>query len=151
MSSEELSKDFAIKNAFNKSSTETALKNYWLGPDNKPASFLLKLGCGRTVNMIELVNTHNGKLKDRSMKEFKVSLSMTEKGPWEEVVHRKLRDSRNHTDPLPVQVFSFNGRNAKFLKFDMLSFYGKGGGLQYFASHYSGIQKLLLFCLILKF
>ena len=113
---------------------EIFAKNYWLAPDRQDsAEFVLDLGCEKTVNLVELVNTHNGATyRDRSMKEFKVFLSDSSTGPWEEVVHQTLEDSRQQADPLPVQTFSFAPRTAKFVKFNQLSYYGLGGGLQYF-------------------
>ena len=118
--------------------------NYWLAPDKQNrAEFVLDLGCKMTVNLVELVNTHNGHCRDRSMKEFKVFLSDSSEGPWEEVVHQTLEDSRQQEDPLPVQTFSFSERTARFVKFNQISYYGLGGGLQYFtvaADHSSGIS-----------
>ena len=106
---------------------------FWLAPDRQDsAEFVLDLGCQETVNLVELVNTHNGGSRDRSMKEFKVFLSDSSEGPWEEVVHQTLEDSREQTDPLPVQKFSFPERAAQFVKFNQISYYGLGGGLQYF-------------------
>ena len=113
---------------------EIFAKNYWLAPNKQDsAEVVLDLGCKKTVNLVELVNTHNGKLRDRSMKEFKVFLSDSLEGPWEEVVHQTLEDSRQQADPLPVQTFPFTQRTAKFVKFNQISYYGNGGGLQYFA------------------
>ena len=108
--------------------------NYWKAPcGQNRAEFVLDLGCKMTVNLVELVNTHNGECRDRSMKEFKVFLSDSSVGPWEEVVHQTLEDSRQQADPLPVQTFPFSERTAKFVKFNQISYYGSGGGLQYFA------------------
>ena len=115
-------------------SVEIFTKNYWLAPDRQDnAEFVLDLGCEKTVNLVELVNTHNGATyRDRSMKEFKVFLSDSSEGPWEEVVHQTLVDSRQQADPLPVQIFPFSQRAARFIKFNQISYYGNGGGLQYF-------------------
>ena len=106
----------------------------WLAPSwQDSAEFVLSLGCEKTVNTVELVNTINGYRRDRSMKEFKVFLSSeSPDGPWEEVVHQTLEDSRQQPDPLPVQTFPFSERTAKFVKFNQISYYGMGGGLQYF-------------------
>ena len=113
---------------------EIFAKNFWLAPDKQDnAEFVLDLGCEKTVNQVQLVNTHNGKGRDRSMKEFKVFLSDSSEGPWEEVVHQTLEDSRQQADPLPVQTFSFSERTAQFVKFNQISYYGNGGGLQFFA------------------
>ena len=108
-------------------------ENHWLAPNGQDrAEFVLDLGCEKTVNLVVLVNTHHGKWRNRSMKEFKVFLSDSSTGPWEEVVHQTLEDSRQQTDPLPIQTFPFSQRTAKFVKFNQISYYGQGGGLQYF-------------------
>ena len=107
--------------------------NYWSASGQDRAEFVLDLGCKKTVNLVELVNTHNAHIRDRSMKEFKVFLSDSSEGPWEEVVHQTLEDSRQQDDPLPVQTFSFPERTARFVKFNQYSYYGASGGLQYFA------------------
>ena len=124
---------FSVEKLLTNSPKEIFAKNYWLGPDKKAGEFVLDLGCAKTVNMVELVNTHNGHVRDRSTKEFKVSISVNKEGPWTLVVHKTLQDSRQQSDPLPVQSFRFSDRTARFVKFNLISWYGKGGGLQYFA------------------
>ena len=124
---------WAVAKLLTNSPREIFAKNYWLAPDRKhSAEFVLDLGCKKTVNLVELVNTHNGNGRDRSMKEFKVFLSDSSQGPWEEVVHKTLKDSRQQSDPLPVQTFPFSEKTARFVKFKQISYYGYGGGLQYF-------------------
>ena len=76
---------------------------------------MLSLGCERTVNLVELVNTNNGWLRDRATKEFKVFISRSLNGPWQEVLHTTLVDSRRHPDPLPVQTFRFKKRTQRSL------------------------------------
>ena len=131
---------FSASKMLSRGRVEIHNQNYWLAPDRQAgAEFVLSLGCERTVNLVELVNTHNGDHRDRSMKEFKVFLSSdSSDGPWEEVVHQTLEDSRQQTDPLPLQTFPFTERTAKFVKLNQLSCYGYGGGLQYFSVKQSG-------------
>ena len=44
-----------------------------------------------------------------------------------------LEDTR-HQDPEPLQQLMFdNSAVVRFIKFELLEFYGNGGGLQYFA------------------
>ena len=81
-----------------------------------------------------MVNTHNAYHKDRSTKTFKVSLSHHSNGPWTRVLQETLSDSRRASDPLPLLEFSITPKEARFVKFEMLSYYGHGGGLQYFAA-----------------
>ena len=58
--------------------------------------------------------------------------SLDETGPWQQVLDRTLNDSRNQDDPLPLQTFTFDFTASRYVKFKLLSFWGKGGGLQYF-------------------
>ena len=123
---------FLAQNTITNDPKEIMEKNYWLGPDKKVGSFTLDLGCETRVSMVEIVNTHNAQYKDRSTKEFKVLVSKNENGSWDEVVHKTLEDSRFLPDPLPLKKFSFAEHIIKYVKFEILSFYGNGGGLQYF-------------------
>ena len=44
-----------------------------------------------------------------------------------------LGDSRNTTDPLPLQKIPFTEpATAQYIKFELVSWWGNGGGLQYF-------------------
>ena len=44
-----------------------------------------------------------------------------------------LEDSRSQADPLPAQEFLLEPSKAgRYVKFNMLSWHGSGGGLQYF-------------------
>ena len=131
---------FAVKKLLTNSPVEVHYENYWLAPQQSPAEFVLDLGCNKIVNMVELVNTHNGENRDRSSKEIKVSISSYPAGPWSEVVYETLEDSRDQSDPLPVLSFPIYNEDdgeeeftARFVKFNLISWYGGGGGLQYFA------------------
>ena len=127
---------FAVKKLLTNSPVEVHYENYWLAPQQSPAEFVLDLGCNKIVNMVELVNTHNGENRDRSSKEIKVSISSYPAGPWSEVVYETLEDSRDQSDPLPVLTFPLSTDEevtARFVKFNLISWYGEGGGLQYFA------------------
>ena len=64
--------------------------------------------------------------------------SKNKNGPWEEILDETLDDSRNHPNPLALQSFSFEAVTAGFVKFEVLSWYGIGGGLQYFNIEKSG-------------
>ena len=117
--------------------------NYWLAPNYKDeAEFVLSLGCEQTVNLVELVNTHNGFARDRATKELKVFIQPSY-GAWQEVLHTTLEDSRQQADPLPLQTFPIKESKAKYVKFQQISKYGSiGGGLQYFAvKHNQNIGK----------
>ena len=79
---------FSVKMLLTNSPREIFSKNYWLGPNTKSGEFILDLGCDKTVNMVELVNTHNAQVRDRGTKEFMV---------WTLVVHKTLPDSRQQS------------------------------------------------------
>ena len=48
------------------------------------------------------------------------------------VLQTTLDDSRKQIDPLPKQEFSIPSTQGRFVKFELVSYYGNGGGLQYF-------------------
>ena len=126
--------DFSVSQLLTNSPVELHGENYWLAPHGQQsAEFVLDLGCSKQVNMVELVNTHNAEYRNRGTKEFKVFVSESSEGPWEQVVHQTLEDSRNQPDPLPLLTFPFHDLKARFVKFNQISFHGDGGGLQYFA------------------
>ena len=62
----------------------------------------------------------------------------TEDGPWKMILQKTLDDSRKHTDPLPQQEFSIPSSQGRFVKFELVSYYGNGGGLQYFNINNNG-------------
>ena len=64
--------------------------------------------------------------------------STNNNGPWKEILDETLVDSRNHPNPLALQSFIFEAVTAGFVKFEVLSWYGIGGGLQYFNIEKSG-------------
>ena len=69
--------------------------------------------------------------------------SLNKNGPWEKVLDETLEDSRNQVDPLPLQTFNFKPVIARYVKFKVVSWYQKGGGLQYFNMIKSGILTLV--------
>jgi len=111
--------------------------NYWLAPLEYQGHFILKFDQPRTIDTITLVNTLNPKFNNCGTNEFKVYLGETESGPWTEVLHDHLEDARD-TDQtvasVPARKFSINPTCAKFVKFQIISWYGEGGGLQYFST-----------------
>ena len=129
---------FAVHNLLTLSEEEvfpdtTSTSNYWLAPDLKRAEFTLDLCRDQTVHTISLVNTHNGRKRDRASQEFKVHLKSSF-GPWVEVLHKILPDTSYVSDPLPIMDFSIHPTEGRYVKFQLLTFHGYGGGLQYFAA-----------------
>ena len=119
------------------SKTEVFAKNYWLAPDKKTGGqFILSLGNLVTVSNIFLVNTHNGGCKDRATRGFKVFLGPKVSGPWKQVLQGELKDSRN-VEHVPPEKFGINPTPARYVKFELLSYWGLGGGLQFFAVNFN--------------
>jgi len=133
---------FAVKNALTwnipeKFPSRGHRATYWITPNHTPGTFILKFDQPRKVEVITLVNTHNGYHKDRGTKEFKVYLGDSEFGPWTEVLHDSLDDPKGtikKTSSIPASRFSISPKCAQFVKFRMISWYGVGGGLQYFST-----------------
>merc|ERR1711962_1727490 len=105
----------------------------WISPDRfLGEAFVAELKSITVVIGVKLRNTHNGNYKDRSTKKFRVSIGSSETGPWTELLTQELEDSRNQ-EPPPVQ--QFKGKNTvkgRFMKFELLEYWGLGGGLNYF-------------------
>ena len=60
-------------------------------------------------------------------------MSPTGSDPWTEILDKELEDSRKSKDPLPLQTFPLEEEiTSPFIKFQLVSWYGRGGGLQYF-------------------
>ena len=115
------------------STTEGLYEDYWIASQNYIGEgFIAELESRVPVIGVELRNTHNSNHKDRSTKKFRVSIGSSKTGPWTELLTKDLVDSRYQTTP-PVQVFlGDEAVYGRFIKFDLLGFYGKGGGLNYF-------------------
>ena len=62
----------------------------------------------------------------------------SENGPWKMVLQKTLDDSRKQIDPLPLQEFSIASTQGRFVKFELVSYYGHGGGLEYFNINNNG-------------
>ena len=116
--------------------------NYWLteGSTVEDQGFVMSLGRSSTVWGVSLRNTNNGGHGDRSTKKFKVLGSATDNGPWEELLAADLEDSRRQNPP-PVQRLMFvNPAVVSFIKFELIEYWGSGGGLQYFVPIYRAEQ-----------
>ena len=126
---------FSARNIFSLGVDEMAdTANYWLaehreaGPDQ---GFTLYLGCKKTVVGALLRNTHDAEYRDRGTKKFQLLGSANEDGPWQKLLEENLEDSRNQSLP-PVLQFMFDQpAEVSFIKFDVLEYWGEGGGLQY--------------------
>ena len=74
-SGDTLNKDhFLASHVLTRQVVEEWGKSYWLAPHRGLGQFIMNLGCVKTINTIELVNTHNAHGKDWSTKGFQVYL-----------------------------------------------------------------------------
>ena len=63
-----------VAHVLTRSMKEEWAKNYWALPDKSTGEFILNLGCEKSYNEVELVNTMSGENRDRSTNRFKVFL-----------------------------------------------------------------------------
>ena len=111
--------------------------NFWLAPQEKAGAeqgFTLDLGSAQNAVGVRLKNTHNLQFRDRGTKRFRLlGSSRSSSGPWQTILEAKLKDSRQQKSP-PVQKLLFeNPLLVRFVKFELLEFWGDGGGLQHFS------------------
>ena len=112
--------------------------NFWLSEDNRAGpdqGFLLDLGCPKTIVGIRLKNTKNRQHGDRGTKRFRLlgSANDSTDGSWEVILEQNLEDSRQQTPPPTLELMFQDSLVVRYIKFEMLEFWGQGGGLQYFA------------------
>ena len=79
-------------------------------------------------------------------------MSESESGPWTQVLNTQLEDSRQQQDPLPLQLIELDVEEvtAQFVKFELLSWWGFGGGLIYFDIQRGNGSKQKIKCQSLK-
>ena len=113
--------------------------NYWLAEDKRAGpdqGFLLDLGCPKTIVGIRLKNTQNREqFRDRGTKRFRLlgSANDSTDGSWEVILEQNLEDSTKQTPPPTLELMFQDSLVVRYIKFEMLEFWGDGGGLQYFA------------------
>ena len=96
--------------------------------------FIYDLGEEEQVDGIELMNVDKSQTHT---KEIKVLLSNSQQGPWEEILHEVLPDTRE--DPPSTLTFGSYGQNkGRFLKCQILDKYGNYAGLKRFKP-YKGV------------
>eukprot|EP00092_Neocalanus_flemingeri_P015044 GFUD01016248.1.p1 GENE.GFUD01016248.1~~GFUD01016248.1.p1 ORF type:complete len:336 (+),score=61.04 GFUD01016248.1:36-1043(+) len=113
---------------------ENGKYNIWNSPHKNygaPGNFVLNLGCKMRFAAIRLVNTRSGGAW--ATRQFRLLTSLTQSGPWTQVLETELEDSRQQQDPLPLQVIALDTRTtAQFVRFEGISYWGVGYGLQFF-------------------
>ena len=142
------SPNFQVENIFTLDDVENS--NHWLTPDQSGGAFILNFGCTPTFQAIVLVNTHNAQHRDRSTRHFRffapdlwpvifsiprLFAGQTEAGAWTQVLDTELADSRQQqdSDPARLQMIMLDNKvTARFVKFELITWWGKSGGLQFF-------------------
>ena len=111
--------------------------NYWAAELRKTTGqgFTLKLdNCARLIASFQIKNLGKGVYGVFATKNFKITGSMNEIGPWKTLVEDQLVDTRNKAASLLNFTFE-EPTEVQFLKFDLVSYWGTDdGGLQYFAA-----------------
>ena len=110
-------------------------RNFWLAPEKKAGAeqgFTLDLGCAKKAEGVRLKNTHNRSYRNRGTKRFRLlGSNSSAQGPWQTILEANLEDSRQQRPP-PVKKLLFEkALVVRFLKFELLEFWGSGGGLQH--------------------
>ena len=112
--------------------------NFWLTPDEKTgdeAALYMYFSCPQTISGFYIKNTRNNLANDRGTKKFRISSSETSNsGDWTTQLEGTLPSAINvPTNKVPTLSFPLdNGPiTTRFIKFEIESFYGRGGGLQY--------------------
>ena len=113
--------------------------NFWLAPNKKAGprqGFTLDIGCLKKVSGIQLKNTRNRMYKNRGTKRFRLLASKSVSGPWKVILQKTLEDSRKKKPCLLTIQLEPNfpiWKIFRFVKFELLDYWGKGGGLQHFS------------------
>ena len=125
--------------------------NYWVAEMVKTTGqgFTLKVdNCKRLIGGCQIKNKGQGYANYYATKEFRVSGSINENGPWETLVEDQLVDTRH--SPAPLVNFTFEEPvEIQFIKFDLISYWGtNAGGLQYFAAIPATSKKHKFVCMV---
>ena len=114
---------FGVANVFQRNDAQP-VGSFWLGPSNTTGSFIIDLGCQKQRNGLELVNVQ---YEERATKQFKLFSSSSYMGPWTELVEEEMAQNES----FPFHNYTFPSTTDQFYKFEILSYHGNGGGLQY--------------------
>ena len=107
--------------------------NFWLAEQGKTRgeSFTIKVDrCARRVQGFQIKNKGKGTDTGFATKEFLVSGSFEKNGPWKTLIQDELIDT---TGGRSAELLNFTMDKPVKIKFELVSFWGQGGGLQYFA------------------
>ena len=144
ISGDSLNSDSAVEKLLtedNRGGKDEVKGTFWLAPSGSTAEFVLELCPPRKVRTLTVVNTHAAEMRNRGTKEFKVYLG-EDTEDWTEVAHETFEDPRESTKTTEdeVNINWLTTKNidvtddmeARYVRFELISFYGEGGGLQFF-------------------
>ena len=108
----------------------------WLAEGYKTTGqgFTIKVdNCPRLIIGCKIKNKERGY---RATKDFRVSGSVNESGPWQIILEDELIDTRHSNNDAELINFTFDHPvKIQFLKFELISYWGDhGGALNYFAA-----------------
>ena len=78
--------------------------------------------------------TYNSQDNDRGTNKFKIFTSTSRSGPWIEILIGNLPDARNVSTVPVLQFYLAGPLTTQHVMFQIESYYGEGGGLQYFST-----------------
>ena len=116
--------------------------NYWLakeGETGNEAALYMYFNCPQIVSGFFLKNTNNANLTNDSnygTKDFTIWIADSPNNPqWRQLLSGTLPDGAN-VDPIPTLSFRIKPHHIslQYIKLTVDTFYGQGGGLQYFAT-----------------
>lgn len=131
--------EFPAHNVLTLGEERRGRRNYWLAEKGKTSGqgFVVKLGsCESTVAGIRIQNTKHPNGPMMGTKKFRIYGSLSEQGPWgERILEEEMEDGRRVSgNPPPIHTFYFRlPVTFQFLRFELVEFFGMGGGLQYFS------------------
>ena len=154
MTESQFDSKFPASKVFKNSCEKEDKRKYYLlknGDTNK--GFVIDIGCTRQLSKITLKNTRNAHLANRFVLSLYLCLATYDnfsfffifRGTeyfiielsednihWVPVIYNQLQDARLLScKNSPLEVFHFDLKFARFIRFRALSFYGLGAGLQY--------------------
>ena len=112
---------------------------FWLAPSGHTGhSFTIKISNEKlTINRVLIKNAaFESRTSQRATRAFQVYGSLEENSRWTQLLKGEFNDPFPAGAPAPtVEVFNLKeAAEVKFLRFDIDSFWGDGGGLDYFAA-----------------
>ena len=105
--------------------------DYWLATNRFTGeAFVADLGTSVSVGGIILRNTKSAGF---ATKKFRVSIASQVDGTWEELMTVELYNPIIQLGSSLLQQFNTKEtKSGRFIKFELLEYYGSGGGLNYF-------------------